>query len=202
MIKNVIFDIGNVLIYFAWKEAMIKLGFSDETIEILDKNLINNDYWDELDRGRIPEDDVINQLCKKLPQLENEIRLFWENNLLTIEPYDYSKPWIISLKEKGLNVYLLTNYPDSLFKKSVESRFPFYTYVDGEVVSSRVKYIKPEKEIYEILFDRYNINPEESVFFDDRPKNINAAKKLGLNAFVFEGYEKAQEILNSLLEQK
>ncbi len=199
MIKNIVFDIGNVLVYFAWKEAMVKLGFSEEAIDTLDKNFINNELWDLMDRGRHTEEEIIDLTCKQNPQYEKEIRLFWENNLLSIEPYEYSKPWIISLKEKGLKVYLLTNYPDSFFKKSVEHRFPFYPYVDGEVVSSREKFRKPEKEIYEILFNRYNIKPEESVFFDDRPVNIEAAKKLGMHAFVFDGYEKAQSILNDLL---
>lgn len=182
MIKNVIFDIGNVLVYFAWKEAMYKLGFSKQCVDELDKGFINNELWDELDRGVMSEEEVINLACERIPQYAEEIRTFWNNNIMSIEPYEYSKPWIISLKEKGINVYLLTNYPDSFFQKSVESAFPFYPYVDGEVVSSRVKHRKPDKEIYQILFDRYNIDPKESVFFDDRIINIEAAKEVGLNA--------------------
>ena len=102
MIKNIVFDIGNVLVYFAWKEAMVKLGFSEEAIDTLDKNFINNELWDLMDRGRHSEEEIIDLACKQNPQYEKEIRLFWENNLLSIEPYEYSKPWIISLKEKGL----------------------------------------------------------------------------------------------------
>lgn len=199
MIKNVIFDIGNVLVYFAWKEAMYKLGFSNQCVDALDKGFINNEIWDELDRGVMNEAEVINLACTHNPQYAEEIKIFWNNVIMSIEPYDYSKPWIISLKEKGLNVYLLTNYPDSFFQKSVEAAFPFYPYVDGEVVSSRVKHRKPDKEIYQILFDKYDINPSESVFFDDRMINVEAAKALGVNAFLFEGYEQAQSILNNLI---
>ncbi len=198
MIKNIIFDIGNVLIHFAWKETMEELGFSDECIDTLDKGFLNNTLWDELDLGIMNESDVIDKACSCFPQYERQIRLFWENNIMTIRPYDYCEKWIKSLKERDYNVYLLTNYPDSLFKKSVQSAFPFYPYVDGEVVSSRIKIRKPDKGIYETLFEKYSLIPEESVFFDDRQINIDGAKSVGLNAFLFEGYEKADSVIKEI----
>lgn len=200
MIKNIIFDIGNVLVTFAWKESMINLGFDDKCIETLDKGFINDPLWDELDLGIKPESEVINTAIARFPQYEKEINLFWDKNINTIIPRDYSVEWMKALKRDGYKIYLLTNYPDSLFKKSVESAFPFYPYVDGEVVSSRVKIRKPDKEIYETLFKKYGLKPEESVFFDDRIVNIEGAEKVGLNAFLFTTYEQAKTDLKSLID--
>ena len=200
MIKNIVFDIGMVLIDFAWEAAMKDLGFDEECIRTLDENLINDPIWDQFDLGILPEEKVVDMVVEKIPKYEKEIRLFWENNLLTVRPYDYSEKWIKSLKSRGLKTYLLTNYPDTLFDKSVRTSFPFYPLVDGEVVSSRVKVIKPDERIYKILLERYDLVPEECIFFDDRIKNINAAKKLGFNAFVFEGYEKACRQIEETIE--
>lgn len=200
MIKNIIFDIGNVLVTFAWKESMINLGFDDKCIETLDKGFINDPLWDELDLGIKPESEVINTAIARFPQYTKEINLFWDKNINTIIPRDYSVEWMKDLKRDGYKIYLLTNYPDSLFKKSVESAFPFYPYVDGEVVSSRVKIRKPDKEIYETLFKKYGLKPEESVFFDDRIVNIEGAEKVGLNAFLFTTYEQAKTDLKSLID--
>ncbi len=201
MIKNVVFDIGMVLIDFAWKATMEELGFDEKCIKTLEEKLMDDPLWDEFDLGIIPEEEVLEKAIKRMPKYEKELRIFWENNLMTIRPFDYSEKWIKSLKERGLKTFLLTNYPDSLFDKSVKNAFPFYPYIDGEVVSSRVKKRKPDKEIYECLLNKYNLKSEECVFFDDRQVNVDAAKKLGFNAFVFKGYEEAVKDLSTLLPQ-
>lgn len=201
MIKNIIFDIGNVLVHFAWKETMEDLGFSPECISELDKGFINDPLWDELDLGALPEAAVIDKACKRFPKYSANIRLFWENNLMTIRPYDYSEGWLKDLHRRGYNVYLLTNYPDTLFTKSVASAFPFYSQADGEIVSSRIKIRKPDRGIYEALFEKYSLRPEESIFFDDRIVNIEGAKAVGLNAFLFEGFEKSDSIIRNLGER-
>ena len=200
MIKNIVYDIGMVLIDFAWAQAMRDLGYSEETIDFLDKNFVNHELWDELDRGVMEESDVINLFCERHPQYEEEIRKFWDNNILTVRPYDYSAPWVKDMKDIGLNTYLLTNYPDTLFDKSVKYAFPFYPYIDGEIVSSRVKIRKPDEGIYKALLEKYNLKAEECLFFDDRIINIEAAKKLGFNAHVFTSYEEARAIINSYIK--
>ncbi len=198
-IKNAVFDIGMVLIDFAWRATMVESGFDEKCIKTLDEGFVNDELWDELDLGVMEEKDVIEEAVRRFGKYEKEIRFFYDNLIKTVRPYPYSETWLKNLKERGFNVYLLTNYPDSLFKKSVESAFPFYPYVDGEVVSSRVKIRKPNEGIYKALFEKYNLKPEECVFFDDRIINVEAAKKLGMNAFVFEGYEKAVSDLDKLV---
>ena len=201
MVKNIVFDIGNVLIDFAWKATMEELGFDKECIDTLDRGFINNDLWDEMDRGVLSFDEVVKLATDKMPAYGKEIRLFVDNLILTIRPFDYSEKWVKDLKSKGFNVYLCTNYPDSTFEESVNrGLFPFYPYIDGKIVSSRVHLLKPSVEIFNALFDKYNLKAEECVFFDDKQRNVNGAIKAGMNAFVFEGYEKACKDLEGLVE--
>ena len=77
MIKNIVFDVGNVLVYFRWKELMKELSFSEEIIHKLEKDMINNPYWKEFDRGVMPEEDIINEFKKANQGLEKEIDLFF-----------------------------------------------------------------------------------------------------------------------------
>ena len=104
MIKNIVFDIGNVLVDFAWKATMEELGFDKECIDTLDKGFINNDLWDEMDRGVLSFDEVVKLATDKMPAYGKEIRLFVDNLILTIRPFDYSENWVKDLKSKGFNV--------------------------------------------------------------------------------------------------
>jgi len=190
-IKNVVFDIGKVLVDFAWDKLMEELGFSKECIDTLDKGFINNPLWDQMDLGIMKEEEVMDEAIKRFPQYEKEIRCFYNNLIKTVRPYDYSVKWISDLKAAGYKVFLLTNYPVKLFDESVETSFPFYDLIDGKVVSSHINIIKPNEGIYKALFKKYDLKAEECVFFDDRQRNVDAANRLGMHAFVFEGYEKA-----------
>lgn len=203
MIKNIIFDIGMVLVDFAWKAEMEELGFDKQCIDVLDKNFVNSNLWDELDLGVLEESEVIDMARKAIPEYAKEIDLFWENCIDTIRPFDYCEEWVRSLRESGFNVYLLTNYPDSLFEKSVKKSFPFYRYINGEIVSSRIKCRKPDPFIYETLLKKYDLKPEESIFTDDRIINVEAASKLGIKAVLFTSYEKTgSEIEQIILENR
>lgn len=198
MIKNVIFDIGMVLVNFKWEEIMSEVGATPEEIKTFGKEFIHG-AWKHLDKGDMPEEEVLEILKRDNPTMADKVTAFWDRIEDTIESYDYSRKWIQELKDRGYKVYLLTNYPDSFFTKSVEDKFDFYDLVDGEVVSARVKHIKPEPEIYQILFDKYSLVPSECAFMDDRADNVAAAIEQGMKAFTFEGYEDAKQKLEALL---
>ena len=97
-IKNVVFDIGKVLVDFAWDKLMEELGFSKECIDTLDKGFINNPLWDQMDLGIMKEEEVMDEAIKRFPQYEKEIRCFYDNLIKTVRPYDYCVKWISDLK--------------------------------------------------------------------------------------------------------
>jgi putative hydrolase of the HAD superfamily len=170
---------------------MREMGCSEECINAVGKGFINTPLWDELDLGIQPEEDALEAGCNAVPEYADEIRAMWENNIKAIRPYDYCVDFVKGLKDKGFKVFLLTNYPVKLFDESVATSFPFYDLIDGKVVSSHINIIKPSEGIYKALFEKYDLKAEECVFFDDRQRNVDAANRLGMHAFVFEGYEKA-----------
>lgn len=200
MIKNVIFDVGNVLVDFCWRELMDNLGFSKDLQDLFEKTVFGSHWWGELDRGVINENEVLNMLREDNREHDKEFDLIWSNRDKLIKPYDYTLGMIDALKAKGLKIYLLSNYPKELFELHTDSGcFPFIDKVDGKVISGFVKMVKPDREIYEYLLNKYDLKAEESVFLDDRKENVEAAKKLGINGILFEGYEQARAELEQLI---
>lgn len=199
MIRNVVFDVGNVLVNFCWQELMDDLGLS-RLKEQFGNTVFGSHWWGELDRGVLDEDEVLNFLREDNREHYKEFDLIWSNRDKLVEPYDYTLKMIDALKERGLKVYLLSNYPKNLFELHTKSGcFPFIDKVDGKVVSGFVKLVKPEREIYEYLLNKYSLKAEECVFLDDRKENIEAAKKLGMNGILFEEYEQAWAELEQLM---
>lgn len=198
MIKNVIFDIGNVLVTFLWEDLAVELGFNEEDVKIMNERVIG-DRWNELDRGVMSEREAVEYIKEALPGLEDKFETLWSRIGEVIEPYEYSLDWVKQLKQKGLKVYLLSNFPKQLFTDLSKTKMPFVPYVDGKIISSFVQKIKPDPDIYECLLDTYGLNPEECIFIDDRKTNVDAALSLGMQGIVFTSYEEARDELNKRL---
>lgn len=200
MVKNIIFDIGNVLVSFRWRELMRDLGILEEIQEIFKKTVFESPWWGELDHGLKEESEVISLLREDNKGYYDEFDLVWENRGRLVEPYSYAKPWIDELKAKGYRVYLLSNYPRDLFKMHEDSGcFPFADSVDGRVVSGFVKMVKPNEDIYEYLVDKFALKADECVFIDDREDNVETARRLGMKGIVFQNYEQARGELEKML---
>ena len=111
----------------------------------------------------------------------------------------HTMPWVKALKERGYRLYVLSNYGEYLFLKS-KDRLDFMPYMDGAVISYQIQMIKPDQEIYEYILNKYGLLPEESVFIDDRPENVEGAKLIGMNGILFEDFEQASGELEKMLK--
>lgn len=185
MIKNYIFDLGNVVLILDWDRVLNKYNVSNEEKELLRTHIFNSKEWALLDEGVILKDDAIKIMKENLPEnLHNycdDIMKNWKDGLvINTEILDFIK----QIKNKGLNTYVLSNAPleiDGFLKnKNLDSLF------DGIILSAYEKKVKPNKEIYELILDRFNLVPDESLFMDDRLENVEAAKSLGIDAFEFD----------------
>lgn len=202
MIKNVIFDIGDVLVSFRWRAMMEDLGLPKELQEVFKETVFMSHWWSELDHGIQDEAVIIDKLREDNREHLEEFELVWDNRDKIVEAYDYSVPWIEGLKKRGLKVYLLSNYPKSIFTLHAENgSFPFLDKVDGRVVSGFVKKIKPNADIYEHLMKEYGLVTEECVFLDDREENVNAARALGMQGIVVKSHEQASAELEALIHE-
>lgn len=193
-IKNVIFDVGMVLIDFRWREYMLDLGIPESVADDLGARMVMSDFWKDLDRGSVLEKDAPDYYKKQIPEYAGEIDLFWKDMTDIVREFDYAAPMIRGLKEAGYGVYLLSNYPLNLSKLHWE-KFSFINEIDGKVISAVEKMVKPEEDIYKLLFERYHLIPEECVFLDDKEENIETAIRLGMKGIVFRSYEEAEERL-------
>lgn len=200
MIKNVVFDIGNVLIAFSWREVMLDVGIKPEDTETIADATVRSKYWSELDRGIMTDEQIVDGFISGAPQFEKEIRRFFAHVTESMPPFDYSKGWLHSVKERGYNVYILSNFSNNNFNACKPS-YTFLEEADGMIISYQHKTIKPERKIYEILLETYSLDPRECVFIDDRDDNIAAAVELGFSGIVFKSYEDASAKLDTLLKK-
>lgn len=198
MIKNIVFDIGNVLVGFIWEEFYRSFGYSEEIFEKLADATVRSPFWNEMDRGRLSDDELIEGFIRNDPSIEREIREALKNVKGMIRRYDYAIPWIKELKEKGYHVYVISNFAHKAHMDCIEA-LDFLNEIDGGILSYQVKLIKPAPEIYRLLCSKYNLKAEECVFIDDLPKNVEAARNEGMQGIVFQTLEQAREELEALL---
>ncbi len=197
MINTIIFDIGNVLLDFDYMKHFRRL-FDEETAQtIANVSIRNLEVWLEMDRGVLSYDEAVNLVVQGAPHLENEIRMAIQALYENVDSYPYAVDWVKSLKEKGFRVYILSNFGEKPFA-SCKARMPFLQYVDGQLISYEVQKVKPSAAIYQILCDRFAIDPRQAIFIDDSTINIAGAKEFGLNTILFTGYDDAVAQLNAL----
>lgn len=197
-IRNIVFDIGQVLLEFDWRKFIAGMDISDEKKEQLAHVTLGNiPHWNEHDRGMSDEDFIKKSLTIE-PDIEEELRYYLKNIGTVAREYDHSVPLMRSLKAHGYGIYLLSNYGVTPFKYAREN-MKFFDEVDGMIISHEVGVIKPEPRIYELLFEKYGLVPEECVFIDDRADNVEAAKNMGMKGIVFGNIEQVQKELEYML---
>lgn len=181
MIRNIVFDIGMVLVDFRWKSLMEELGFTGDRLEGAARATVLGPYWNEFDRSEKSGEEIRELCCQYAPEYEREIRTFFEHIGEICREYPESADWLRSYKEKGYKVYLLSNYARMSFTRATPPFF-FLSVVDGGVISYEVQKIKPEPGIYHALLEKYGLKAAECAFVDDNAANIAAARALGFAA--------------------
>lgn len=200
-IKNLIFDVGNVLLEYRWYQMLLDYGLSEAEAQTARPLIFENDLWNEFDLGNLPTEEIVDCYCKQLPQYEGILRWFFSH----LELMHVARPdvWekVHVLKEKGYRIYLLSNYSKDFFDVHTKGA-SFMEDIDGKVVSYEVHMMKPDKAIYEYLLQKYDLQPEESVFFDDRKENTEAAEELGIRSYTITSKEYLLSVLDEYLQDK
>lgn len=199
MLKNVIFDIGNVLMGFDADNYGSRYFQSKEQATTLQKAINEFHLWDRCDLGLEAVESIIEQFAATLPGQEELAReaIYASVNYVLYAPH--AIPWIKELKAAGYNAFYLSNYNEYLIEKRADI-LDFIPYMDGGVFSCKVHLIKPNPEIYLKLLETYGLKAEECVFLDDRIANIEAACKLGFQGLHVKNHQQAYEDLKALLK--
>lgn len=184
MLKNIIFDFGNVIMNYNPDEILNHYELSPKDHDLVRKTIFESKEWGEIDAGKITEEEAteifISKVPDKLKRKVKQIMATWPENVDFYEPvFNYME----ELRKQGYKIYGLSNTGMQFanFVKNSEMG----NYFDGYVFSAQEKLMKPDRRIYERLVARYILNPEESIFIDDLKANTDAAKKLGMLAFTF-----------------
>lgn len=197
MIKTIIFDIGNVLTVFGWKDFLRSFGYPEEIEERVGKATVDNPFWHEFDKGFLSDEEMLEGFIRNDPSVEKELREIYISLHGIVTRADYAIPWIQTLKKAGYQVLVLSNFSDKV-KRDNSDALDFLEYVDGGILSYRDGVIKPDPAIYRLLLDRYGLKPEECVFLDDMQQNLDAAAGFGIHTILFRSYAQAREDLKKM----
>lgn len=193
--KNVVFDLGRVVFAQdpAKSTAEFKQFFSYVSLTPMPQ------FWTDYDMGILSFDQVAEELAAYRgvePEFAREMITIAIGKQETIRP---TEKLIDELKAAGYKLYVLSNmsreFIDFLRKQKVYENF------DGDVVSCEVGIVKPMPEIYDLLLERFDLNPAETIFIDDRKENVDAAAAKGIATFHFDrnDYEGSCERLREIL---
>ena len=180
-IKNIIFDFGGVVMDWNPRYFFRDYFKDDERMEFFLKNIAEDEWNAEQDRGRSLKEGTDFQVAK-FPEWEKEIRAYYDNwTTMLKSDIPQNVDVLRKLENSEYELFGLTNWSAETFPYALEN-YDFFKIFDGKiVVSGTEKLIKPDPKIWEVLLQRYQLKPEESVFIDDNPRNIEVAETLRFN---------------------
>ena len=185
MIKNIVFDMGQVMIRWQPEYYLGQGNFSEEDKTKLLKEVFRSVEWVQLDRGSITLEAAAAAMRSRLP--EHLHSAVWDYAIdwyrFPLVPMPGMAELVRELKEKGYGIYLLSNCSIPL-RQNVH-RIPGIEVFDGVFVSSEHRLLKPQHEIFEKFFETFRLEPSECFFIDDAVTNIEGALECGMTGFVF-----------------
>ena len=199
MIKNIVFDFGGVLVDWNPRYFYRNIFQTEEEMEYFLTNVCTPE-WNTLTDSEMTFAEAIEMLVPKFPQYEREIRLYWDGwlDMLHAEIPE-SITFKAMLRAEGYRLYGLTNWSAETMPRA-KTKFNFMKGLDGMIVSGEEGIKKPDEKIFRLLLERYNLRPEETVFFDDHIENVIAAREIGIHGIHFKDAAQAERDLNLLVE--
>jgi len=195
-VENIIFDFGGVLV--DWNPRYLYRDYfkNESEMENFLRTVCTDEWNIEQDRGRSLAEGT-RLLQKKFPEFHSLIQLYYDKwEVMLHGDISETVSMLYRLKEK-FNIYGLTNWSAETITIAYE-RFPFFGEFNGIVVSGEEKMIKPDKRLYHLLLNRYNLKAGNTIFIDDNLNNVKAAEELGMNAIHFKSPDQLQAKLLSI----
>ncbi|NLX76226.1 MAG: HAD family phosphatase [Clostridiaceae bacterium] len=196
MIKSIIFDLGRVLLTFEPEDYVYRLYGKGEKARILYKAVFGSKTWLDLDRGTVDYGEAVRIMSADCEDYAKDIEYLLYNWVEIMMPIEENVDLLKELKMKGYNLYLLSNFHEKAFGRVFE-KYGFFELFDGIFISSHYRLLKPEREIYQEMLEKFSLNPDECIFIDDTPANVSAAEELGIKGIVFRDPESLRQELKN-----
>lgn len=185
MIKNIILDMGNVLIEYDVDRPLNACCPDEESKKLIRRELFESAEWLEGDRGNITDGEMLAAAKSRVPEKYHgaleKCERHWPDFLNRI---DGAQEFCRKMRAGGKKIYVLSNASGRFYEYF--PRFYDMDFFDGVVVSCDLHMIKPERGIYEYILEKYGLKAEECLFIDDREENVRGAQDVGMNAVRFE----------------
>ena len=187
MIRNLIMDMGNVLIRFDPEEILTRIGITEEADrQLMLREIFHAPEWAQMDWGNLTEADTEAAVRARIPERLHEAAhraIFgWDQ---VMDPIPGMAGLVQDCKRAGLRIYLLSNA--SFRQPEYWPHIPGSELFDGTVISAFEHCVKPSPEIYRRLLERFQLKPEECLFVDDMEVNVAGAAAVGMQTFRFDG---------------
>lgn len=196
------FDMGNVLI--EWNSEKILQAITDDRKlqNLLRKEVFETGLWVQTDEGVKTREEMIEIVTTKIgEEYRNELTQLSRYWYKYVDVYTKVQDRIIELSKNGYNIYILSNTAYTFYDLVKEGYLPAASIAKGIVLSCEEKVLKPNEKIYNILLERYNLDPHDTMFFDDLSENIWGAARCGINGFVVENERELLTYLDKLREE-
>lgn len=201
MIKNLIYDFGKVLVDYDFDRFYRDLIADDDRRAVFSEYMSDPANIRKMDRGLKPFEEVIADLAPGLPGYEKECEDFSRRKPeVVFAEIPGMRELLTRLKAEGYRLYGLTNWDTQVYVTL--NQFDIFKLLDGMVISSEEHVVKPEPEIYHRLFDKFGLIPEECIFTDDRPENIEGGRREGMEGIIFASTSQYETELRTLLRKQ
>lgn len=203
MIKNIVFDVGRVLIDWNPEITMRAVGCTEDDIRLINERIFASGQWNEEDRSVYTKAELSKLFSALVPEVGDKFAAFYERATETAKLRDYACSWVSELCNAGYHIYILSNFGEEAWATAKEmGALDFLPMADGIMVSYMIHEVKPHPAIYEALFNQFKLDPKECVFIDDSEKNIRGSEAVGMRAIHFVTKEQAQKELQEILSEK
>jgi HAD superfamily hydrolase (TIGR01509 family) len=197
-VRNVVFDVGGVLLEWNPPEFIAKLHPDAATQALIREQIFEHPDWHEFDRGAIDHAMALDVFGKRAGLSQAQMRELLLTANASLRPIPGTVRLLDDLAAAGVPLYLLSNMPVSTYEYLIE-KHTFFRHFKHLVISGAILMIKPQPAIYRHLVERTGIGPGESVFIDDLLKNVVAARECGLHAIQFRGADACRAELRNYL---
>lgn len=181
---NAIFDLGNVMLDWNVDNIVRSVDVPGTQQLEIKRELFDHQDWLDLDCGLVTEEEVIARICNRTSLTIPDVIEALSSAKESLRPISRSLNIFLDIKKAGLPLYCLSNMSVETFGY-LEPRMDFFECFDGIIISGIEKCMKPDRRIFELLLERYNLDASSSLFIDDSASNISTAKTLGMQTHHF-----------------
>jgi putative hydrolase of the HAD superfamily len=198
MIRNIVFDPGNVLISFRPAAYLEKNNYPAALGQTILSDIFRSQEWLLLDNGELTPGEAIDRIAEKSSLRREEIALIFNKRTDIMFSLDYNVKLLPGLRKAGFRLYYLSNFPADIFDE-VKRSYPLFEYFDGGIISADVRFSKPDPAIFNVFLKKYDLCADECFYIDDIEENVIVAKSIGMTGFFTSGStDISEELLKRL----